>query len=375
MPLTKQIDPQASVPALSAIWKDPDYDEEMRFHPPKFERDVYRQAGKWLVEEWHGPQPFTAGFGALFDWRGSHAYPLKKFSEILKRKTLAVCPDPILSRRLKRTLSILHKLDRFPRLNLTTIQDIAGLRAVVNTVGQARSLRDAFLSQKPDEFSHERILHRDYIDEPKDSGYRGIHLVYGYRNQKFPGYDGLRLEIQIRTKVQHYWATAVETASSLLKASLKESKGPNSWLVFFSIAADAFARREGCAGHHQYDYMTDRELFGRTVAIAEALRLRQYLEGCNAAARYINESKRDGFALVVLNVDVPKVEITYFSPNQQSAAYEAYSETEQANIQNESVQAVLISHDETLALSLAYPNLFLDTSGFMDQFYDLYQLV
>jgi hypothetical protein len=59
-------------------------------------------------------------------------------------------------------------------------------------------------------------------------------------------YDGQRIEIQIRSKLQHLWATAVETAQIFTGQALK-SKVKNAsadWLRFFALTSSAFALRE-----------------------------------------------------------------------------------------------------------------------------------
>jgi ppGpp synthetase/RelA/SpoT-type nucleotidyltranferase len=74
---------------------------------------------------------------------------------------------------------------------------------------------------------------KDYIQSSRDAdGYRSLHLIYKYRNIKNPSYDGLRIELQIRTKLQHIWATAVETMGTLLGQALKYRQGEEAWQDF-----------------------------------------------------------------------------------------------------------------------------------------------
>ncbi|WP_338119313.1 RelA/SpoT domain-containing protein [Streptomyces parvus] len=67
----------------------------------------------------------------------------------------------------------------------------------------------------------------DYLRDdpgPRDSGYRGVHLVYEYGASK-EEYLGLRIESQVRTQLQHAWATAVETMDLFSDSELKYGKG------------------------------------------------------------------------------------------------------------------------------------------------------
>ena len=85
---------------------------------------------------------------------------------------------------------------------------------------------------------------KDYIKIPKQSGYRGIDLIFRYKNKNNPSYDGLRIEMQIRTKLQHLWATAVEVMGTLRGEKLKSGMGDEKWQYFFSIVSSYFAYKE-----------------------------------------------------------------------------------------------------------------------------------
>jgi ppGpp synthetase/RelA/SpoT-type nucleotidyltranferase len=101
------------------------------------------------------------------------------------------------------------------------MQDIGGLRAVVREVDYVYKLRDLLLKGR---FLHKLVREDDYIRKPKASGYRSLHLVYRYANKYAPEYTGLQIEIQLRTELQHIWATAVETMGIILKQSLKSDE-------------------------------------------------------------------------------------------------------------------------------------------------------
>jgi hypothetical protein len=58
-------------------------------------------------------------------------------------------------------------------------------------------------------------------------------------------YNGLKVEIQIRTTLQHVWATAVETVGTFIQQALKSSQGEAEWLRFFALMATHMALREG----------------------------------------------------------------------------------------------------------------------------------
>ena len=75
-------------------------------------------------------------------------------------------------------------------MQLARMQDIGGLRAVVGTLKMVRELEDNY---KRSRFKHELVTDRDYIENPKSSGYRSVHMIYRYRSEIAPAYDGLLL--------------------------------------------------------------------------------------------------------------------------------------------------------------------------------------
>src|SRR2546430_5146054 len=173
-------------------------------------------------------------------WRACHAYPINTFQATLRTKLRGNFVDPIVAQRLKRMPTIIGKLVRYPSMKLTTMQDIGGLRAVLKSVAEAEKLADIY--ENKSRFLHELIDRKNYIDEPRsEDGYRSIHLIYKYKNEHYSAYDGLRLELQIRSRIQHKWATAVETMGTFLGQALKSRQGDQEWLDFFALTLSAFA--------------------------------------------------------------------------------------------------------------------------------------
>ena len=161
----------------------------------------------------------------LSNWRASYNYPVNEFQARLRENVKSCQGDVIIAQRLKRTASIVAKLRRFSKMRLTQMQDIGGLRAVVYDTKSLYALRDVFIEN---ESHHTLVDENDYITKPRGSGYRGIHLIYRYNCDDSYGCNKHLLEIQLRTKLQHIWAMAVETAGLFLDQSLKSSLGNTS---------------------------------------------------------------------------------------------------------------------------------------------------
>jgi ppGpp synthetase/RelA/SpoT-type nucleotidyltranferase len=152
-----------------------------------------------------------------------------------------VASNYLVAQRVKRLSSIVAKMRRFQGLRLSQMQDIGGCRAVLSSVAE---VRNAVKSFKTSSIRHELAREDDYIANPKDSGYRGVHLIYKYVSDRSETYNGLKIEVQIRSQLQHAWATAVETVGTFIQQALKSSQGEDEWLRFFCLMGSAIALRE-----------------------------------------------------------------------------------------------------------------------------------
>ncbi|KUM26738.1 hypothetical protein AU467_19605 [Mesorhizobium loti] len=57
-------------------------------------------------------------------------------------------------------------------------------------------------------------------------------------------FAGRRIELQVRTRLQHSWATAIEAVSLYRNQDLKHHKGDGDWLRLFELASAEFAHVE-----------------------------------------------------------------------------------------------------------------------------------
>lgn len=82
------------------------------------------------------------------------------------------------------------------------------------------------------------------IQKPKNDGYRCLHQVFKYYSENNAEINGLQVEIQIRTNLQHAWATAVETLGLLEKTSFKTGEWTPEYSQFFKLASALFSYYE-----------------------------------------------------------------------------------------------------------------------------------
>lgn len=337
----------------------------MSFVKPKYSKSQINRAGDILISA--NPTEDEKKFAeeVLANYRAIHGYPINTFQATLRSKLKGIDDKAIVAQRLKRTPSIVLKLKRFDGMKLARMQDIGGLRAVVSSISRVRKLESSYRGSK---FLHELVSSKDYLDDPKIDGYRGIHLIYKYVNTINPDYDGLSLELQIRTRLQHAWATAVETMGTFLGQALKSGQGEEQWREFFSIAGAALADLEKTTPVPGFESCGSRDIHERLFDAERRLRVLEKLSGFAIAAdRITTERGQGGYHLITLDSSQRTVTIRPFPMAKLEEANLAYAAIEARTKVGEPVEAVLVSAGPVESLRKAYPNYFLDTQVFVRQ--------
>lgn len=117
-------------------------------------------------------------------------------------------PIKTITSRIKSTESIIEKLLRykFP-VTLESVEqnlnDVAGIRVVCSYIDDIYRIADAILAQ--DDIT--LVRRKDYIQNPKENGYRSLHLIV-----KVPVFfaetkKDMKVEVQIRTIAMDFWAS------------------------------------------------------------------------------------------------------------------------------------------------------------------------
>ena len=323
----------------------------------EYSKNAVNRAGISLLSE--EKNLHTEAKVVLDNWRACHVAPLNSFQTSLRSKLSKVDTNALVSQRLKRTPSILSKLDRNSGMKLARMQDIGGIRAVVQDMQKVRKIEAAY-KKGTRVFS---IVNggKDYINYPKDSGYRSIHMIFKCKN-------GFSIELQIRTIIQHAWATAVETMGTFLHHSLKSSEGPEEWLDFFSLASSAFAILESTPRAPEHGSYSSDEIFDMLLKKEKELDVLNKLSGFRVAARHIQDDKKKGhYHLITLNLDTRFANIQSFAKKDVDKASVEYSLTEELVNQGANLQVVLVTSQSIAALKKAYPSYFLDAQLFAKQ--------
>jgi hypothetical protein len=303
-------------------------------------------------------------FDVLNNWRASHNFPLNTFQIGLRRNARRVDSNSLVAQRIKRLSSIMQKLRRFPSIRLSQIQDIGGCRAIVGSVADVDRIVKLY---KESDIKHKLDHIDDYTFKPKPSGYRGVHLIYRYYSDRKETYNGLKIEIQLRSQLQHAWATAVETVGTFIRQALKSSQGQEEWLRFFALMGTAFAHREHTPLVPQTP-TSKRELKEELRRYTQQLDVEGHLHTYGTALQTLEEhSAPDAhYFLLKLDAAAKSVSVTGYRSNELAKANEDYLAVERAIIEEPGVDAVLVSVESVSALRRAYPNYFLDTHAFIE---------
>ncbi len=311
----------------------------------------------------------TEALSCVNQWREAHAYTINTFRANLAKKLRAKYEtETLLVQRLKRMPTIINKLRRTENsyMKITQMQDIAGLRVIFSRIDDVYRLADDLKNKS--NFKHNLIDEKDHINKPRSTdGYRSLHLVYKYQSKNHSGshYDGLRIELQIRTKLQHSWATAVETVDMILNDSLKFRQGDARWQYFFTLVSNAFSFKERTTPVLP-ELSYEKTLLELKVLQAE-LKVNDILAGFSVASRDIQKGTRWASHLITLNVTEKKVRIESFTEEKVAEAAKRYAAVEKEAHNNKSLYPVLVSAEKVDQLMRAYPNYFGDTKYFLTE--------
>lgn len=296
-------------------------------------------------------------------WRGRHRVPLVEVSDLVAERTRRVTTDGFVALRLKRLPSVEAKLRRFPRMQLSRMQDLGGCRAVVPSVREVDTLQTLCGEVGP----RDRFRENDYLAEPKRDGYRGVHLVWGPRAEEPESAqrNGLRIEIQIRSRLQHACATAVETVDALRETHLKiGGSGNGDWKRFFALMGAVHALEEGrpiVPGTPA----AAADLRSEVRALADRLGVREVFAGVAAAVEAAAEGE-GAWTLLMLDAGARRLTLRGYPTDRVEEAQREYLQLEERREGDPVVQVCLVSTDSADTLRRAYPNYFLEVGLFVE---------
>ena len=341
----------------------------MAWTVPEHSRNRVNAAGATLIDQSASLEERERARQVVNNWRAAHSFPLNTLQVNLRRYVSDYGDEALVAQRLKRLSSIEEKLRRFDRMRLSRMQDIGGCRAVLPSVADVRDVVSTFEKSRA---RHELLRRSDYLAEPRESGYRGVHLIYAYRSgsEQNAVYGGMQVEIQLRSRLQHAWATAVETVGIFSGEALKSSEGNKRWLDFFALMGTEIAFTEELPPVPGTP--TDRGALRRKLRrAAERLDAIVKLRAYGGMLRVLEGDVRNGKAayfhiqLELQSDDRARVRWNEYAESEREVAIRAYEEVESANRHFPGAETVLVRVSSVEALRRAYPNYFADTRVFV----------
>lgn len=158
-------------------------------------------------------------------------------------------PIEFVTGRVKKISSIMEKCERrnIPEERIAEeMEDIAGIRIMCQFIDDIYRVVD--LIKKRDGKDLMIVYEKDYISNPKSSGYKSYHIIIKYPVQTAFGEKLVLAEIQIRTLAMNFWAT--------IEHSLNYKYGkdiPDKIQVRLKAAADAANNLD----HEMYEIRTE----------------------------------------------------------------------------------------------------------------------
>jgi len=322
----------------------------------KYSRSQVKKAGKAFVSPDTSDEDKKAALEIINNWRAAHSFPLQTIYMHIRNSFGA---EAIIAQRLKRKYSITQKLVRFPNMSLTSMQDIGGCRVIVESIDQIYSIVN--------QLKHSRMRHvlkeeYDYISNPKADGYRSYHMVYSYVSDRNPTYNGLFIEIQIRTHIQHLWATAVETMDTFTGDPLKNGRGNQTNREFFILVSRLLQIYE--ASKYSAEKVKHSEALLEFIEFEKKNNVLRKLKTIQLAVQVV-EKDDSGNPYYILHLDRKnhRVQITSYSKKELEKATDDYAALETEKSDDDDI--VLVSTTSHNSLKKAYPNYFSDVSEFI----------
>lgn len=268
----------------------------------------------------------------------------------------------IVAARLKRLATIEGKLRRpGTTFQLNTMYDIAGCRCILPSVDDLRTVQSRIESEESIRKSH------DYLTYPKTSGYRGSHLIVDVALPNSP-YGKLPVEIQLRTKLQHLWSTAVETFDICQKQGVKFDQAQSSAAArAFALVSNLFARREGLplpaeTPQDKRDTIEELKTIDQRINLFD--QLRAYANSVSIVAKEPDGATTAPAACYLLSMMYADAFGIAEGFTSVEAALRRYTELEQRNQADD--DAVLVITSSERDINCAFPNYTSNISEFLD---------
>jgi hypothetical protein len=183
----------------------------------------YKRLSKRIREN---PNKITKeDYQMLQEFRLTYRSQLSTIFTFLNKEAQKIDKESVCTYRIKRIESIVSKLGRY-KMPIYKMNDIAGCRCIMTSDKDVIKLFKR-LQKTKEKLPFKFELRNNYIETPKEDGYRSIHLIATLKDE-----PEKIVEVQIRSLEQHNWATLVEISDVLFDSKLKECRREKSPELF-----------------------------------------------------------------------------------------------------------------------------------------------
>ncbi len=267
-------------------------------------------------------------------------------------------------------------------MKLKNMQDIGGCRAITSSTKKVYQI--VRLLRKRPEFKGPsgKIRFKDYIENPKEDGYRGYHLI-----GQFKARSGVQrsIEVQLRTGLQHDWATSLEIVDLFTGQALKSNQGDPDWKKFFKGVSEQFAVMENIHLFKLGDFYKQQEYLRRVNESKELLiscgniqkvgkkllvesRFQAFANSLKIVEEHLGNNSVKGYVLIQVDTKRTIVTVNFFKETDSKVASQNYIEAEKKAARQDGLVVALVSTTAVGGIKEAYPNYFADSTEFIKHY-------
>lgn len=264
--------------------------------------------------------------------------------------------------RLKKRDTIINKLQiRLKEMSLYRMHDIAGVRLIFPDIETLLNFKNDIIAMEKSnkKYCQLNVDKYDYIHTPKkETGYRGFHLIF----QETEGEIKANIEIQLRTEVQHAWATTLEMWDSEFRDNAKFGLANKETTRFFFLISEFLARFIEDKKINSTD-LSDKDLYTEIISLEKKLQILQKLKTISSI-RTTKGLRKDPVPTILIKTTLNNKRdieiIKYKSRNLKNAIY-SYSKKELENNGKDDIVLIFSKN-----MKKAYNNYFNDLSMFFE---------
>ncbi len=324
------------------------------------------RVGKVLVWWNNWSQHFFDALKEIHAYRKQHYYPMVTINNSIKSriKTRSLWNITYtLSQRLKRLQSIILKLTNedkeTDKMQLSRMQDIGGIRIVTKSIGDVIKLSEILSNTKwIRKYQVKRL--KNYIYEPSKDGYRGVHIIYNFKDKESS--RDFSIELQIRTEIQHIRAMAVETFTMFSGEGIKFRQWDSIIRSYFELVADGFSMLEWGVLSANRKTIPKEKIFCEIKKQTDDLQIIEKLHGFQKIFHSINNkeinSKHKEYILTIDKKNKKLYTIIY-----KDSLWQDFISSEQ----DENLISVLVKVDNVKKIKSTYPSYYADTNLFIEK--------